>query len=95
MTVAHLLDQSGLDIDDIRWYLATIIASRLLEHRARPAELVRLIWSGKLEAELYDAEERFVRDLQGRMDAGSMDEAALREVMREIAAEKRRRKALP
>jgi hypothetical protein len=92
MKVAHLLDQNGIGIDDVRWYLSSIFAARLLEYRTRPAELARFIWSGKLEAELYDAEERFVEELQRRTDAGSMDEAALREVMREIAAEKRRRK---
>lgn len=93
MKVSDLLAERGLELDDVRWYLATVLAGRLLEHRGRPQELVRLIWSGKLEAELYNAEERYLGELQRRIDAGTMDEHALREIVREVATEKRRRRS--
>jgi hypothetical protein len=93
MKVSELLAEHGIEIDDVRWYLAAQLATRLLEHRNRQAELTRFIWSGALEAELYHAEERFVEELQRKADAGATDEPALREILREIVMEKRRRKA--
>ena len=92
MKVTDFLATQGLEIDDVRWYLAVLLTSRLLSHKTRPAELTRLIWSGKLEAELYNAEERFLEELQRKADSGRMDEHGLREVAREIAVEKRRRR---
>jgi len=93
MRVSDYLAAQGLEVDDVRWYVASLLGSRLLSHKNRPAELTKLIWSGKLEAELYHAEERFLEELQRKADAGLMDEPALRELMREIAVEKRRRRA--
>ena len=92
MRVSDLLAEHGLEMDDVRWYLATVLAGRLLEHRNRREELVRLIWSGKLEAELYNAEERFLAELDRKADAGMLDEHALREVVGEVISEKRRRR---
>jgi hypothetical protein len=93
MKVSEMLAERGLEIDDVRWYLASTLAGRLLEHRSRRTELVRLIWSGKLEAELYRAEERFLEELQRKADAGAADEPALREIIGEITAERRKRLA--
>lgn len=91
MRAADIFAQQGLEIDDIRWYLASLLAHRLLGYRGRPEELVRLIWSGKLEAEMYNAEERFLAELDQKLERASADEQSIREVAREIAREKRRR----
>lgn len=91
MRVSEVLAEHGLEIDDIRWYIAALLAGRLLEYRGRQEELTRLIWSGKLEAELYHAEERYLDELQRKVDAGMVDEHALREVAREVSTAKRRR----
>jgi hypothetical protein len=91
MKVSEVLAEHGLEIDDIRWYLAAHLAGSLLEYQSRPVELTRLIWSGKLEAELYNAEERYLDELQRKVDAGMVDEHALREIVREVSSAKRRR----
>ncbi len=93
MKVTEILAEQGLEIDDVRWYLATVLASRLLSYRDRPKELTRLIWSGKLEADLYDAEERFLGELDRKLEATISDEHAVREIVREIGREKQRRSA--
>jgi hypothetical protein len=88
--IAELLGELDLEIDDIRWYLALGQADRLLQYRQQRRELARLIWSGKLEAELYEMEERFLQELQGKLDRGTRDEAQVRALLREAAAECRK-----
>lgn len=93
MTVQQLLDEHDLGIDDVRWYLARGQADRLLSYRDHPQDLAHLIWSGELESDLYEMEERFLAELQEDLDRGRTDEAQVHLVIREIetAAEKRRR----
>mgnify|MGYP006295966295 CR=1 FL=1 len=93
MTIHELLDEHGLSIDDVRWYLAREQADRLLAYKDHPKELAHLIWSGQLESELYEMEERFVADLEEQLQRGQTDEAAVHQAVREIAraAERRRR----
>ena len=79
MSVTALQKEYDLSLDDIRWYLATRIAESLLSQRDQPQELTRRIWSGSLESELYDMEERFVRDVQDELDRGLIDEQHVRE----------------
>jgi len=84
--IAELMQEYDLEIDDVRWYLAGDQAERLLAYRDNKRELVRLIWSGTLEGQLYDMEERFLSDLQNRLERGSRDEAQVRMILREIVA---------
>jgi hypothetical protein len=91
MKVTEILAEHGLEIDDVRWYLAALLSTRLLAYRDEPAELTRLIWSGKLEADLYDAEERFLRELDRKLDSSRADEHTVTEIVREIEREKKRR----
>jgi hypothetical protein len=86
MKVRELMRELDLEIDDIRWYLASQQAERLLQYRGQPAALTRLIWSGALEQELYNMEERFVEQLQRDLDRGLRDEVGLREIMGKAAA---------
>jgi hypothetical protein len=79
MSVSALLKEYDLTLDDIRWYLATRLTESLLSQREEPGELSRRIWSGSLESELYDMEERFLRDLQDEMDRGLIDQQHVRE----------------
>jgi hypothetical protein len=87
--IAELLRELSLEIDDIRWYLALAQADRLLQYKERRKELARLIWSGRLEAELYEMEERFLQELQGKLDRGTRDEAQVRTLLLEAAAARR------
>lgn len=91
MNVHSLLAEYDLDIDDVRWYLAKIQTERLLEYRERRFELIRLIWSGKLEADLYQMEERFLKELQDKLDTKQSDESEIRNVFSAIRAEKNNR----
>ena len=84
-----------LEIDDLRWHLSTIQAERLLSYREKKRELIRLIWSGSLEGDLYDMEERFLAELQKRLDGGSRDEIRVREILKEVVASRERRYTQP
>jgi hypothetical protein len=85
------MQEYDLEIDDIRWYLATLQAERILSYREKKRELIRLIWSGALEGELYDMEERFLEELQSRLDCGSRDEIQVRGVLKEIVSTREKR----
>jgi hypothetical protein len=93
MTIDELLDEHGLAIDDVRWYLAREQADRLLSYKDHPEELAHLLWSGELEADLYNMEERFLAELAERLSRGRTDEAQVHQIVGEIAraAERRRR----
>jgi hypothetical protein len=80
------MKELDLEIDDIRWYLATRQSESLLQYKNRPADLARLIWSGALEKELYDMEERFVAQLQRDLDQGLRDEVGVREILAKAGA---------
>lgn len=79
MTVLSLLEEYDLSIDDIRWYLSRRVADSLLSHADTPRALVERIWSGRLEAELYNMEESFIHQLQEELERGLTDEQAVRE----------------
>jgi len=90
-----MMNELDLGIDDVRWHLASEQAERILQYRERPYELNRLIWSGTLEAELYDMEERFLRGLQDELDRGLRDPASVRTVLRKVAASRQKRYSRP
>ena len=89
--ISELMQEYDLEIDDVRWYLAAMQADRLLSYRENKQELIRLVWSGTLEGELYDMEERFLGELQSRLDRGSRDEAQVRTILREIITYREKR----
>lgn len=79
MSVTRIQEEYDLSLDDLRWYLSTLITESLLSQRESPEEITRRIWSGALESQLYDMEERFLRDLQDELDRGLIDEQKVRE----------------
>ena len=92
MQVKELLAEYGLEIDDIRWYLAGLQAERLLAYAKKKHELTQLLWSGKLEAELYHMDERFLDEVQEKLSLRIIDEAEVRKTLSEIREAKRRRR---
>ena len=84
MDIQALLEERDIDLDDIRYYLSHQLSQELLSFRDTPKDLIRLIWSGKLAARLYDMEERFVRDLQEQLNDGTIDRSKVEELMSEI-----------
>ena len=91
MEIRRLLDEYNLEVDDVRWYLSHQNAARLLEYRDKQKELCRLIWSGRLEADLYRMEERFLAELQEKLDTRRADESEVRKILLEIDALKSKR----
>ena len=89
--IRELMQEYDLEIDDLRWHLSVQLAQRLLSYREKKRELIRLIWSGSLESELYDMEERFLEELQNRLDGGSRDEIQVRGILKEVAASRQKR----
>jgi len=94
------LDESLEDFALMLWpndeqYLAEMQAERLLSYRENKRELIRLIWSGSLEGELYDIEERFLAELQNQLDRGSRDEVQVRSILREVVASREKRYTEP
>ena len=91
MNIQSLLQEYALEIDDVRWYLASLQALRLLGYRDDPFALTRDIWSGSLEDELYEMEEGFLNQLQMDADRGIVDEAGIRVLLQEIDVERTKR----
>jgi uncharacterized protein (UPF0548 family) len=85
MEIAELLEELDLTLDDIRWYLAVRQSERLLSLKDTPLEITRLLWSGALESELYDMEERFLREQDEALRRGRKDETAVRQLLGEVA----------
>jgi hypothetical protein len=87
----QLLDEYDLTLDDVRWYIALTQAHRLLRYKDQPRELAREIWAGRLEADLYNMEERFIADRDERLANKVTSEHRVREELTEIRAAKRKR----
>lgn len=92
MSIQRIQNEFDLSLDDIRWYLAKRLTESLLSQRDSPEEITRRIWSGSLESELYDMEERFLRDLQDELDRELIDEQTVREHFEQARLLKMRRR---
>lgn len=79
-----LLNEYDLSIDDVRWHLANKLSTSLLLHKEAPVDLTRRIWSGALERELYDMEERFLGELRQEIARGMVDEPHVRDLLDQI-----------
>ncbi len=82
------MKEYNLELDDVRWYLASLLSSRFLSFSKSPEELTKYIWSGNLDRDLYNMEETFLQDLTEQYSSGLADEAYLRERFSEISAVK-------
>ena len=91
MTMQQLLEEYDLNLDDVRWYLALSQADRLISYKERPRDLALEIWAGRLEAQLYNMEERFLADRDERLANKLTSEHRIREELGEIRIAKRRR----
>jgi len=87
----NLLKEYDLEIDDLRWYLSKQMAERLLTYREDPLLLTELIWRGTLGDELYDMEERYLRESQEQLDRGVLDETRVREQLNQALRARRLR----
>lgn len=86
------MKEYNLEIDDIRWYLSIIEAEKLLGFPRDRKELIRYIWSGELENNLYNMEERYIETIQEQMDRNITDESDIRNIFKEAEMASLRRK---
>ena len=86
-----LIKEYSLDIADIRWLVSYRMTVSILSNSDTPAEITRMIWSGKLESELYNMEENFLEDIMSQLDRGLIDETWIREQFAEASELKCRR----
>ncbi len=93
MKITELLEELDLTLDDIRWFLALRQTERLLSLKDSPLEITRLLWSGALEGELYDMEERFLAEQGEALRRGRKDETAVRQLLAEVSRARARRYA--
>lgn len=91
LTIQKLLNEYGLEIDDIRWYLSDVMTFRLLSHVPTPSDLTKFIWSGQLSDELYNMEERYLTELQDQMDEKTLDESHVRDILKDMEIARRKR----
>lgn len=91
MRVSEILKEYGIELDDIRWFLADRMALELLAYQERQPELVRYIWSKGLEDSLYNMEDRFLEELQDQLERRIIDEAFVRGICLEALALRRKR----
>jgi uncharacterized protein (UPF0548 family) len=84
MKIAELLEELDLSLDDVRWFLAVRETERLLSLKDTPLEITRLLWSGALERDLYDMEERFLAEQGEALARGRRDQTAVRQILAEV-----------
>lgn len=87
----ELMEEYRLEIADIRWLIAHRITVSILSYTENPEEITKLMWSGKLESELYNMEEKFLEDIKLQLERGLIDEAWIREQFSEASDLKYRR----
>ena len=92
MTIQELLKEYDLEIDDVRWYLSKVLAQRLLSYQEDQEELVRFIWGGRLNDDLYNMEERYLKDLQDQINEKTLDESHVRDILNEMESFRRQRR---
>jgi hypothetical protein len=88
----QLMEEYGFEIDDVRWYLSSVFAERLLSYKDDHIDLARFIWSGSLEKELYNMEESYLADLEDQFQRGLLDDVQLRAEFAEIEAARKKRR---
>lgn len=91
MFVLDMLKEYSLELDDVRWFLSCDMVNRLIHRMEDFDELSKWIWSGELEAELYNMEEKFLAGLEDEYERGLKDESYIRELYSSIRNKKRSR----
>ncbi len=80
-----LMKEYRLEMADIRWLLSNRITISILSDSDNSKEITSRIWSGKLESELYNMEEKFLEDIVFQMERGLIDETWVREQFAEAS----------
>ena len=89
--INDLFKEYSLDIADIRWLVSYRMTVSILSNSDSSEEITKMIWSGKLESELYNMEEKFLEDIVSQLERGLIDEAWIREQFAQASELKCRR----
>ena len=87
----RLMKEYSLELTDIRWLVSYRMTISILSDSDNANEITNRIWSGKLESELYNMEEKFLEDIISQLKRGLIDEAWVREQFSEASELKCRR----
>ena len=79
------MKEYSLELADIRWLISSRLTTSILSDSDTPAEIAKRIWSGKLESELYNMEEKFLEDIMLQLKRGLIDETWIREQFAEAS----------
>ncbi len=91
MNINSIMNEYGIEPNDVRWYLANNNAFTLLEYHNDVEGLVKYIECGQLEVDLYNMEERYIEELQDLADRNKLDEVDVREIFNKIIMLKSKR----
>jgi len=83
--IKDLMKEYSLEIDDIRWFVSYHQTISILSDKETPIEITKKIWSGKLEAELYNLDERYLEDISSQLERNLVDEIWVREQFAEAS----------
>lgn len=83
--ITGLMKEYTLEIDDIRWFVSYHKTVSILSSSDTPMEITKNIWSGKLEADLYNMEEKYLENISSQFERGLVDEAWIREQFAEAS----------
>lgn len=86
-----LLEEYGLDIDDLRWHLSVAQAEALLAMQMEPRKLTEEIWSGRLESSLFHMEERLLDTWEVDLQSRPTEEARIRSELALVRKTRRNR----
>jgi len=86
--IKELMKEYNLSIDDIRWYLSSIMMEKILSFKSAPEELTKYIWSGQLDTDLYNMEETYLNEIENSFESNRLDESSIREQFAEASARK-------
>lgn len=84
--VEELMKEYNLSIDDIRWYLSSMLMEKILSLKSSQEELTKYIWSGQLDTDLYNMEETYLNEIEDSFASNRLDESSIREQFAEASA---------
>lgn len=90
MNIHELLDEYNLEPDDIRWSLCLRLTESIVikMETEGPLSVTRDFWSGNIGDELYDLEERWIRDRGDSLNRSILDEGHLRDELSQMSLDK-------
>lgn len=86
MIIDELMEEYGLDLNDVRWYLCSQIANNIVNMAKIVDDITAYLWSGKIESELYNIEELYLENLKKDLKDDVKTETEIRDIFAQIFA---------